>query len=276
LKADLHIHTSKSDGSLNVAEVMLTAFNKGVRVLAVTDHDTTSGIEEAVRLGNQYGIEVIPGVEFSTSFQNEEIHLLGYYKNTDNDRLQEKLSALRRERSRFTWNMLQKLRQQGLKLEWDEVLETADAQGTICKAHIMYALKNSWREQEELDFNNIASWFRPGGAAYIPYTGNPFQGAVDFIYETSGVPVLAHPGLIRNKSLIKQLLSYRPIGLEVYYGYWENQRKLIRFFEKIASDHALLMTGGSDYHGFFSQIGIGEVFVPEQCVTVLKQFLQMG
>ena len=272
----MHIHTNMSDGSLNVEEVMLAASKSGVTILAITDHETTSAIEKAIEIGFSYGIEVIPGVEFNTFFGNEEIHLLAYYKNIADDRLQEKLVALRQERSEITWRMFQKLKQKGLDLEWEKVEETASPEGIICKTHIMYAIWNSLPHPGQVDWNLISSWFKPGGVAFIPHEGNSYTDAVDFIFASGGIPVLAHPGLIRNKNLIDDLLAYRPIGMEVYYGYWDSQQERISFFEKIAKEKAILSTGGSDYHGFYSLIGIGQIAVPDKCGEDLKHYLQIG
>lgn len=275
LKADLHIHTKESDGCLTIEEVLRTASQQNIKTLAITDHETTSGVEKAKKAAFAYGISVIPGVELSTIYQEEEIHLLGYYKNINSDYLQEKLQQLRNDRTKITKNMVQKLKQQGLTIEWEKVQETASKEGVVCKTHIMYAIRNNAPGLNQINWNTVASWFRPGGLGYIPYEGNPFKEAVDFIYSTGGLPVLAHPGLIRNKSMIKDLLSYRPIGLEVYYGYWDQTKDIVSYFEVLSENEAILSTGGSDYHGFYSPVGIGQIAVPDKCVEDLKHYLHM-
>lgn len=272
MKADLHIHTTESDGCLTAEEVLAEAFRCGLTHLALTDHETTAGIDKAVKSGCNYGIKVIPGVEFNTIYDDEEIHLLAYYRNIDNDRLQEHLKRIRRERTDITRHMVEKLCRNGLRVSWQDVIEEASPEGLVCKTHIMYALMNKKKEYEKLDWNSISSLFKPGGIAYIPYCGNQFEYAVDFIFDTGGLPVLAHPGLIRKKYLIKKLLGYRPIGLEVYYGYWEDRESQIKYFEGISQD-AVLTTGGSDYHGFFSPVGIGQIDLPEKCGLDLMNYL---
>ncbi|HHV64296.1 MAG TPA: PHP domain-containing protein [Peptococcaceae bacterium] len=275
MKADLHIHTKESDGCLTIEEVLETAFNKDIRILAITDHETTSGVEKAQNAALAYGISVIPGVELSTSYQEEEIHILGYYKNINNDYLQHKLVQFRKNKTRTTYLMVEKLRLKGLKIQWEQVLETASNDGAVCKSHIMYALKNNNLGLENITWTDVASWFKPGGLAYVPYQGNSYQEVIDLIFETGGLPVLAHPGLIKNKGLIKDLLAYKPIGLEVYYGYWDQKKDLITYFEALSQKMALLSTGGSDYHGFFSPVGIGEVPIPKKCLKELKEYLQI-
>ncbi len=275
MKADLHIHTRESDGCLTVEDVLITASECDIDLLAITDHETTSGVEKAKKLAFVYGINIIPGVEFNTIYQKEEIHLLGYYKDINSDILQERLCQIRQERTNITRCMVEKLKQQGLVLEWDKVRETASKESVICKTHIMYAIWNGAYGLDGVNWNTIASWFRPGGIAYIPYEGNPYKEAVDFIFNTGGLPVLAHPGLIRNKSIIKDLLAYKPIGLEVYYGYWDRIKDTIDYFEVLSQRGAILSTGGSDYHGFYSPVGIGQVLVPDKCVEDLKDYLQI-
>ncbi|KUO64699.1 MAG: hypothetical protein APF84_06165 [Gracilibacter sp. BRH_c7a] len=275
MRIDLHIHTTESDGFLTAEEVISIAYKRGINLISITDHDTTLGIEKALKIIEKSSLRIIPGVEFNTSYNDEEIHLLGYYKNIDNDRLQKRLKDIRLERTEITKNMVAKLRQNGIDIAWNEVRAVASEHGIICKAHIMYALRNKMRQPQYLDWNLIASWFRPGGLAYIPYTGNPYQEAVDFILGTGGLPVLAHPGIIKNRSLVPELLKYKPIGLEVYYGYWENQEEIISYFSEISRKSAVLSTGGSDYHGFYSPIEIGEINVPPECGNDLMTYLDI-
>lgn len=275
MKADLHIHTTESDGCLTVEEVLSIAAQRKLNFLAITDHETTSGVEKARDIGLDIGITVIPGVEFNTSYRQEEVHLLGYYRDINNDCLQERLLKIRRERSKITQCMVARLQQDGLPLKWEQVEERASREGIICKTHILYTVWNLASENKEIRWEDIFACFRPGGIAHIPYLGNPFEEAVDFIFTTGGVPVLAHPGLIRNKSLIIDLLAYRPIGLEVYYGYWDQAEDLVTYFQLLAQDMALFSTGGSDYHGFYSPVQIGQVHVPGKCVEDLKTYLQI-
>ncbi len=272
---DLHLHTTESDGFLAVDEVLSIAHKRGLSLISITDHDTTLGVEKALKIVEKYPLRIIPGIEFSTIYKNEEIHLLGYYKTIDNDILQERLKTIREERTEITKSMVKKLQQNNIDIEWNEVCAVASEYGIVCKTHIMYALRNKMIEPQYLNWNLIASWFRPGGLAYIPYTGNPYVEAVDFIFATGGLPVLAHPGIIKNRSLVAELLRYKPIGLEVYYAYWEEQEEMISFFRKLSRNIAVLSTGGSDYHGFYSPVEIGKIHVPLECGNDLMAYLDI-
>jgi len=276
LKTDLHIHSNNSDGTLNASEIILTASRHGVSTLAITDHESTEGVDEAARIGKSYGIEVIPGVEFNTLFCQEEIHLLGYYRSIDIDYLQEKLIVLRRERTQHTWKMFQKLKQTGFNIEWEDVEEAAGSKSNIRKTHIFYAIRKQMAQPENPNYlNRVASWFKPGGIAFVPGNGTSFKEAVDFVFDTGGLPVLAHPGLIRNRGLVMDLLDYKKIGIEVYYAYWYDRDSLISDFESISREKAIMATGGTDYHGFFTPAEPGEIFVPDQCVKDLKNYLEI-
>lgn len=274
MKADLHLHTKESDGCLSVEEIIQEAFQKDIKVISITDHQTTAGSDKAISLAKEYGIKVIPGVEIDTVFQDEEIHLLGYFKTTDNDLLQEKLKHFRNETTNNTKLMVQKLQQNGLPIRWEEIIKTADNEGVIRKTHIYYAI-NANPALSYLKWDEISSWFLPGGIAYVPYKENYYFDVVNWILSSGGLPVLAHPGLIKNQSTISKLLSYGPIGLEVYYGYWEQPHKRINYYKRLSQDLTLIATGGSDFHGYFSKVGIGEVDIPDYCIDELKKYLEI-
>jgi len=276
LKIDLHVHSTESDGVLSVAEIIDLAARVGVEVLALTDHESTQGVAEAQRLAASRGIKVIPGVEFLTVYQSMEIHLLGYFSTVENALLQSRLKILRQHRSRLAQNMVRILQEQGLPIQWTDVENEANQEVAISKGHIMRALYHGHLITGKTSWQEVAGYFQPGGMAYIPFLEHPFAEAVDLIYATGGVPVLAHPGLIPHPRLISELLAYRPIGLEVYYGYWHNRQELINYFAGIAKDQAIIMTGGSDFHGSFSRVQLGEIDVPCTCVSALEEFLGLG
>jgi len=272
-KTDLHIHTFESDGSLSVAEVIREAAKEGVKVLALTDHETTRGVQEAFTLSQEYDLEVIPGVELVTAFKGREVHLLGYFRQDtfESDPLQKRLKELRQQRTELAYEMVKRLQGDGFTLKWTEVERIANPEGAISKSHIMRALHQ--HENGNVDWPVIAKLFQPQGVAYLPFLEHPFEEAVDLIYACGGIPVLAHPGLLRDDGLVLELLAYRPIGLEVYYGYWEQREALISKYERIAREKALLATGGSDFHSLFGPVKLGGVEVDHECVPRLKDLL---
>jgi predicted metal-dependent phosphoesterase TrpH len=270
---DLHVHTTESDGSLPVCEVVRLASKEKIHILSLTDHETTNGIAEAISLGEKLGISIIPGVELVTAFQGREVHLLGYFtrKSMENQMLQARLKELRIQRTALAYDMVKSLQKSGFTLKWAEVENVANPEGAVSKGHIMRALYD--HEKGNIHWTTIASFFQPCGSAYLPFLDHPFEEAVELIYACGGVPVLAHPGLLKNPKMVQELLALRPIGLEVYYGYWEKRETLITEYEKLAREKALFSTGGSDFHGLYGPVNIGEIDVPRVCVEILKQYL---
>ena len=272
MKVDLHVHTQESDGLLSVEEVVNLAHAKNVQILGITDHESTEGIAKAQSLAERFNIEIIPGVELLTNYQGKEVHLLGYFKDVNHPILQARLREIREQRTALAYDMVESLKNNGLLLEWQDVEREVRAEGAVSKGHIMRAIyhlecgcNQNWRE--------IAEYFRPGGVAHLPFLLHTFEDAVDLIFACGGLPVLAHPGLLHNPKTIFELLTYRFIGLEVYYGYWEQQETLIPYYAEIAEKFALLATGGSDYHGPSGRIKLGQMDVPLEGVLKLQTYL---
>lgn len=274
LKVDLHVHTQESDGALSIEEVLSLAHTNNVQILGITDHESTAGIAKAQGLANSLNIILIPGLELLTNYQGQEVHLLGYFKDINDPVLQARLREVREQRTNLTFDMVECLNKGGLSIEWQDVEREVKAEGAVTKGHIMRAMyhkncgSHNWRE--------IADYFRPGGIAYLPYLQHSFEEAVDLIFACGGLPVLAHPGLLQDLNMIYELLAYRSIGLEVYYGYWDRQEILIPYYAGIAAKLAMLATGGSDYHGPSGKIELGQMEVPIEGVRKLQTFLSMA
>jgi len=273
VRIDLHVHTQESDGLLSVEEVVNLAHAKNVQILAITDHESTQGIAKAESLAKRLNIKIIPGVELLTNYQGHEVHLLGYFKDVNHPVLQARLKEIREQRTSLAHDMVERLRNDGLSLKWQDVQREVGAEGAVSKGHIMRAIYHQEHGNSQPDWRVIAGYFRPGGVAYLPYLNHSFEDAVDLIFACGGLPVVAHPGLLFDPSIVISLLAYRPIGLEVYYGYWERQSTLIPHFAEIADKFAILATGGSDYHGPFGQIQLGQMDVRIEGVLKLQNYL---
>ncbi|MDP4158440.1 MAG: PHP domain-containing protein [Bacillota bacterium] len=273
MKVDLHVHTQESDGSLSVEEVINLAHASKVRILAITDHESTQGIAEAENLAKPLNIKIIPGVELLTSFKGQEVHLLGYFNDVNKPVLQKRLKEIRDQRTALAYEMVDCLKNSGLSLDWRDVMREVGAQGAVSKGHIMRAIYHRNSDYNQKSWQEIATYFRPGGVAYLPYLKHSFEDAVDLIFSCGGLPVVAHPGLQCDPQMIFELLAYRPIGLEVYYGYWERQSALISYYSGIADKFAILATGGSDFHGPFGPIKLGQMDIPLEGVDKLQKYL---
>lgn len=276
MRIDLHVHTQESDGSLTVEEVVNLAHSKNIKILAITDHESTEGVSRAEELAKYLDIDIIPGVELLTNFQGQEVHLLGYFRNIHNPVLQARLSEIRKQRTALAYDMVQCLQKGGLSIEWKDVEREVGSEGAVSKGHIMRAIFHRYNAYKPKSWQDIAAYFRPGGIAYLPYLKHRFEDAVDLIFDSGGLPVVAHPGLLREPNMVFDLLAYRPIGLEVYYGYWEQQMSLISYYAEVAAQFALVATGGSDYHGPFGQIQMGQMNIPLEGVYKLRSLLTKG
>ncbi len=272
MKVDLHVHTQESDGILSAEEVVNLAHANNVKILAITDHESTEGIAKAQSLAKRLNINLIPGVELLTNYQGKEVHLLGYFKDVNHPVLQTRLREIREQRTTLAYDMVERLKNSGLALEWQDVEREVSAEGAVSKGHIMRAIYHRECGCSQ-KWQDIAEYFRPGGIAYLPYLLHAFEDAVDLIFACGGLPVLAHPGLLQNPKKIFELLAYRPIGLEVYYGYWERQEILIPYYAEVAERLAIIATGGSDYHGPSGLIKLGQMDVPLEEVLRLQTYL---
>lgn len=273
MRFDLHVHTRESDGYSSVQEIIKLAEKEGIDTLAITDHESTQGIEIAQLLAPASGLKIIPGVEFLTFYHNKEVHLLGYFSDINNLVLQNRLKELRAERTALTYKMVKKAKQSGFPLEWKDVEREASAEVAISLGHIIRTFIQKEKLMDRETLKRIISLFKPGGIAYLPFLKHPFQEAVDLIFASGGLPVLAHPGLLPDTRMVEELLAYRRIGLEVYYGYWENRDNLIAYYADLASKSAILATGGSDYHSPFGRIGLGHIDIPSSSVNDLTAYL---
>lgn len=267
-KADLHIHTTASDGLLSPEEVVLWAARKQLSAVAITDHDTIKGVQGAMDFSKDYNIEVVPGIEFSSEHMDEEIHILGYYIDYQKSWLQEKLDEMYQSRYNRAIKMVDKLNSLGIEVSLEQVKSIAES-GTIGRPHIARAML------EKGYIKNLKDAFKlyigKGGPAYVERYRISCHEAIDMIKKLGGVPVLAHPGLINNKKCIKDVLDMGIEGIEVYHS--KHGDDTIRSSLEIAAYHKLLITGGSDCHGIFfnNQPILGNVWVDMKYVQLLKE-----
>ncbi|WP_202915336.1 PHP domain-containing protein [Paenibacillus paridis] len=253
--ADLHTHTTASDGMQSPAENVGMAKAAGLAAVAVTDHDTVAGVDEAIREGKRLGVTVVPGVEVSTVADGTDIHILGYYTNNDDNKWLARLASLRGTRDRRNEMIVEKLNELGLSVSMDEVLAAAhhgnakqmqQSDGnSIGRPHIAAVLlrKGFVTSMKEAFDRYLAT----GALAYVnPPRITPFE-AVDWIREAGGTSVIAHPGLYANDKIVQEIISYGVQGIEVFHSD-HGQEEEIRY-ARLAEDKNLIATGGSDFHG---------------------------
>ncbi|MBC7264507.1 MAG: PHP domain-containing protein [Chloroflexi bacterium] len=265
-RVDLHVHTTASDGRCRPAEIVSMAAQLGLAAVAITDHDTTVGLAEALDAGNSFGIEVIPGVELSTDLPEGEAHVLGYFVRPNDFAFQQTLHKLREARQDRAQGILRRLRKLGLPLEWEEVVAFA-GDGSVGRPHIAQAMLT--RGYVSTIQEAFALYIGRHGPAYVERFRLPPEQAVSMILEAGGLPVLAHP--ISITEWVPRLVSVGLVGLEVYYtGYSPMEIDLLI---GLAERYSLVATGGSDFHGveIMPEALLGSVDVPYSAVIELRK-----
>jgi len=265
---DLHVHSTASDGLLSPSEVVRSARELGLATIALTDHDTTAGVEDAQAAGRELGVEVIAGIEINSEGEHGDAHFLGYFIDPANAALQEKLLAIRDARVGRARGMLRKLAEMGMPVSWERVLEIAGDASSIARPHIARALLEAGHvtsTQEAFD-----QYISNDGPAYVNRLRLTPQETIDLVHDAGGLIVLAHPHADM-AHLIPMLHDLGLDGIEVYYP--EHTPDEIALLERIAAERGLLMTGGSDFHGWNDGVhaNLGAIYVPPERVDRLRE-----
>lgn len=244
MEVDLHVHTNYSDGKDSPGDIVAKAKAIGLGAIAITDHDTIEGIEQAISAGKRYNLEIIPGVELGSEYEGQEIHVLGYLINIQDREFLEKLSFIRREREQRIAKMVKKLQDLGFPVNLDRV-RAISAKGSMGRPHLAAALVETGMIKSISEAFDLYIGY--GQPAYVPRTKlSPFD-AVRMICACGGVAVLAHPGLNSSQAPLEQLIAAGLAGLETRHP--GHSRELTNYYERLAREKGLIATGGSDYHG---------------------------
>ena len=244
-EVDLHLHTTVSDGRLTPKELVDLLARRGVRIAAITDHDITDGLEPAWEAAQAYPeLTIIPGVELSTDIPGNEIHILGYYIDYKDPELQASLAQFRYSRVDRARQMVGRLVELGMPVEWDRVQQIA-GEGAIGRPHIARALME--RGYVTTFQEAFERYLSRNGPAYVERDKQSPVDAVQLVVQAHGVPVLAHPGQIdRLDDILITLKQSGLKGMEVHYAEYDTE--VIQGLEATAQRHNLLPCGGTDYH----------------------------
>ena len=264
---DLHTHSLCSDGALSPADLVRRAAGRGVRVLALSDHDTLAGLAEAVATGEGLGVRLISASELNTESEWGDAHVLGYFIDPTDAALEERLRSLRENRGRRVELMVQKLNQLGYGVSLDRVLEIAQG-GALGRPHLAEALlEKGYVHSYDEAFDTILAKSSP---AYVARVGLTPLEAVELVRRHGGVPSLAHPGTVVGlEALLPKMVAVGLAGIEAYYG--EHSPELTERCLALARTHGLVPTGGSDFHGRGEHgVDLGAVFVPPETIQMLE------
>ncbi len=275
MSIDLHIHSTTSDGTMSPGELVHYAQKKGLSAIAITDHDTIDGVDEALAAGQSIDLEVVPGIELSAKYCSYNVHLLGYLLDCRHKELHVALGQLQAGRIERNKKILVKLNQLGLKLQLHE-LEKSAGSGQTGRPHIARLMveKGFVQSMDEA----FEKYLGHGGLAYTSRFIYEAKEAIGIIQDAGGIAVLAHP-LQLDKSVdnldhaLQQLCEMGLDGIEVYYP--NHSRSFRKRLIVLADKHSLVMTGGSDYHGSIrpgtTLAGGKNVSVPAQLLVAMKQ-----
>ncbi len=270
-RADLHTHSTYSDGVLNPKELVDLAYRRGVRVLALTDHDTTEGLPEALEAARAYpDLLLIPGIEMSTDVPGNEVHILGYFIDWHDQGFQRELARLRDSRLHRGRRMVEKLAQLGVHISWERVLAIAGA-GAVGRPHIAQAMVEAGYVQ---DINEaFQRYLGRNGPAYVEREKLTPVEVVQLLLRVGGLAVLAHPRELVGElgHLLPPLKAAGLVGMEVYYQDYTPEE--IEALLEWARRFDLLPLGGSDYHGLGGpqQREPGDIPLPDEPVQKLLE-----
>lgn len=263
MSSDLHTHTRCSDGLLNPEELIEAAKAAGLNYIAITDHDTVNGICQLYEAGlyPAKGIKIIPGIEFSAHHETQEIHILGYNIDIYDKNLTDRLNDVVEGRwTRFS-NMVEKLKGLDYDISETDVLEIAGDSTSISRSHIAQALvRKGYFPTVKACFDEVLEKGRP---AYVSHFLLEPEEIIDLIKQSGGVPVLAHPKLIKDDALVEHLLKQGIEGVEVFYP--KHSPEDTERYLAMANKYNLMITGGSDFHGIEGRIpkNLGEFVIDD-------------
>ncbi|MTI82813.1 MAG: PHP domain-containing protein [Firmicutes bacterium] len=241
---DLHVHTTASDGLDNPRDVVCKAKKLNLKAIAITDHDTFGGLQEALQATETVNMEVVTGIELSAEYKGKEVHILGYLMDIMDKDLAYHLSFFKKSRVERVHKIVQKLQQLNLPICKDEVLSQAEY-GIIGRPHIARVLINKGvvgSVGEAFD-----KYIGQDGMAFVPRVKYTPAKAIRLIRNAGGVAVIAHPGLAKLDNYIPRLVEEGLQGIEVYHP--QHSQVDIDHYLYMARQYELLVTGGSDYHG---------------------------
>jgi predicted metal-dependent phosphoesterase TrpH len=276
-QVDLHTHTIASDGVLSPTQLVQRAEKLAVKVLAVTDHDSTDGVAEAVAAGQACGVDVIPGVEINTDVPGTEVHVLGYFVDFTDPTLGIELARLRDGRIGRARRMAEKLTEMGAAVGFERILAIA-GEGSVGRPHVAQALLEAGHvASREEAFDRYIGRNSPAYVERMKFT--PAQ-ACQLIRRAGGVPVLAHPvffdryGAIKSPfeldTMLPDLIAAGLMGLEVYYPRYD--AVTTEYLMAVIRRYQLVPTGGTDFHGLRAGYpDLGGVYVPMKAARRLRE-----
>ena len=259
--ADLHTHTTCSDGTVSPSDLVAAADARGIQGLAVTDHDTVAGVAEAQEAAHACGRELIAGIELSATLDEDEVHLLAYGIDPTHEALLGHLQWMRDARRRRAWKMIEQLRDHDLAIP-ETALEAQVADtSAVGRPHLAAVLVAEGHV--ETTRQAFEQYLGRDGPGFVPKPRVPAAEVLELVHRVGGIGVLAHPGDGMSSRHVRRLVEVGLDGIEVYHP--SHRSSLAGYYQRLADGYDLIVTGGSDYHGrtkrdenHFGTIGLSE------------------
>lgn len=280
---DFHTHSSASDGSDPPAELIRAAQRTGLSAIALTDHDTISGLPEFLRAAEASGVTAVPGVEISSNLYNKEIHILGLFVDPVSPGLNAFLEAVRNKRNIRNQQMIEKLNIIGYQITLEELQNAAPGE-SVGRPHVAELLvKKGYFASIQEAFD---SCLKRGARAYTPREPLPPGECINAIHAAGGLAFWAHPvyGARGERASVRRFLKVLvPLGLdglEAYYSSFTERQTVM--LNEMAQEFGILRTGGTDYHGeevhpgIRLGIGTGDLCVPDELLPLMREKLEKG
>lgn len=276
---DLHTHSTASDGTFSPSDVAELAKDAGLASVALTDHDTTDGLDEFMEAGRSLGIETIPGIELAAGYKNTELHIVGLFVDYKSSALKESMEFIVNERNERNKKMIKALSRIGMEISLRELEENAGG-NIITRAHYANVMVNrGYVKNKEEAFDRYISSGRPG---YVKRETLTPKNCIEVIRKSGGIPVLAHAtlygyGYLEIHNLVGELKGYGLMAMETMYStYTPRQSEELR---KICEYYKLMKSGGSDFHGLNKPdikigTGRGALKIPQSFADEMKDILK--
>ena len=255
IKADFHVHTSSSDGVLSPKEVVFKAYKNNVNYLSITDHDTVSGLDEALVESQKYDISFIPGIELSTQYNNESIHILGYFKDKsyNNQNFIQELDKIKNHRIIRAQKITKKLDDEfNIKISFEKILK--ESKDTIARPHIAKAIIDAGYDYSHDEI--FDKFIGKDSKAYVPTLKLSTEYGINLLKKYNALVFLAHPKLIKNTP-IEEFIKMNIDGIESIY--YQNTTEETNYYLNIAKEYNLLNSCGSDFHGIQNDTRHGDI-----------------
>lgn len=274
IKADFHVHTSSSDGVLSPKEVVFKAYKNNVKYLSITDHDTVSGLDEALVESQKYDISFIPGIELSTQYNNESIHILGYFKDKsyNNQNFIQELDKIKNHRIIRAQKITKKLDDEfNIKISFEKILK--ESKDTIARPHIAKAIIDAGYDYSHDEI--FDKFIGKDSKAYVPTLKLSTEYGINLLKKYNALVFLAHPKLIKNTP-IEEFIKMNIDGIESIY--YQNTTEETNYYLNIAKEYNLLNSCGSDFHGIQNDTrhgNIGSMEISSENLSNLLEKLQI-